>query len=161
VLSIVGDMSLERAQHIANQLLGDLPAAKAAAPRRSRLTARFLRRARAAPQGHQAVGGVRRIPRAEAALGEMQALEVLNGVLTGLGGRLFVELRDKRSLGYMTGSSYNPLFQRGIFFGYANRVPTVSGSGARHPARARPRSRSEPVSDDEISLSKEWLTARM
>jgi zinc protease len=88
---------------------------------------------------------------------EAKALEVLNGVLTGLGGRLFVELRDKRSLGYMTGSAFNPLFQSGIFFGYAN--PTAEGveEAVRVILHELDLVTREPVSDDELTLAKEWL----
>jgi zinc protease len=88
---------------------------------------------------------------------EAKALEVLNGVLTGLGGRLFVELRDKRSLGYMTGSAYNPLFQRGIFFGYANPGAEGVEEAVRVILHELDLVTREPVSDDEIELSKEWL----
>jgi zinc protease len=88
---------------------------------------------------------------------EAKALEVLNGVLTGLGGRLFVELRDKRSLGYMTGSSFNPFLQRGIFFGYAN--PTAEGvdEAVRVIRQELDLVTREPVSDEELDRAREWL----
>jgi zinc protease len=88
---------------------------------------------------------------------EAKALEVLNGVLTGLGGRLFVELRDKRSLGYMTGSAFNSFFQRGIFFGYANPGAEGVDEAVRVILHELDLVTREPVTDDELSLAKAWL----
>jgi zinc protease len=158
VLSIVGDMSQERARSVAERLLGDLPAGTALESRPS------------APVGAVSPGehilhreGIKQsvvfvgFPAPKLLSEEMKALEVLNGVLTGLGGRLFVELRDKRSLGYMTGSAYNPLFQRGIFFGYANPGAEGVEEAVRVILHELDLVTKEPVSDDEIELSKEWL----
>ncbi|MCH7549807.1 MAG: S1 RNA-binding domain-containing protein [Candidatus Krumholzibacteriota bacterium] len=88
---------------------------------------------------------------------ESIALHVLNGVLTGLGGRLFVELRDKRSLGYMTGSAFNPLFERSIFFGYANPSPDGIEEAVRVILDELNKVATEPVSGEEIDRSREWL----
>jgi len=43
------------------------------------------------------------------------SLEVLERVLSGQGGRLFVELRDKQSLAYSVSSIYRPALDAGIF----------------------------------------------
>ena len=159
VLSIVGDMTLERAQHIANRLLGDLPQGKAIASREAAPVGavhpgeHVLRRA-GIKQSVVFVG----FPAPRLMSDEANALEVLNGVLTGLGGRLFVELRDKRSLGYMTGSAFNSFFQRGIFFGYANPGAEGVDEAVRVILHELDLVTREPVSDDEIALSKEWLT---
>jgi zinc protease len=158
VLSIVGDMTVERARRAAERLLGDLHPGQAPAPRPDapalpvRPGEHVLRR----PGLKQAVVFVG-FPGPRLLSEEAKALEVLNGVLTGLGGRLFVELRDKRSLGYMTGSSFSPLFQRGIFFGYAN--PGAEGVDEavrviRHELDLVTR---EPVSDEELDRAREWL----
>ncbi|HET6462683.1 MAG TPA: pitrilysin family protein [Candidatus Krumholzibacteria bacterium] len=158
VLSIVGDMSMERARVLAERLLGDLPAAKAALPRPDAPAmpvkpGEHLLRRKGIKQAVTFVG----FPAPKLLSEEAKALEVLNGVLTGLGGRLFVELRDKRSLGYMTGSSFNPLFQRGIFFGYANPGAEGVEEAVRVILHELELVTREPVSDDEIDLSKEWL----
>jgi zinc protease len=85
------------------------------------------------------------------------SLEVLNGILSGLGGRLFVELRDKRSLGYMTGSAFLPLKERSILFGYAN--PSVNGIDEameviQHEFDLVTR---EKVTGEELTRAKAWL----
>jgi zinc protease len=159
VLTIVGDMSMERAQRIADRLLGDLPKGRALEPHPSAPVGavqpgeHVLRRA-GIKQSVVFVG----FPAPPLLSDEAMALEVLNGVLTGLGGRLFVELRDKRSLGYMTGSAYNPFLHSGIFFGYANPGAEGVDEAVRVILHELDLVTREPVRDDEISLSKEWLT---
>ena len=158
VLCIVGDMSPDRARAIAERLLGDLPRAGALAPREDAPALavqpgeHVLKRA-GIKQSVVFVG----FPAPKLMSDEANALDVLNGVLTGLGGRLFTELRDKRSLGYMTGSAYNTFFQRGIFFGYANPGAEGVDEAVRVILHELDLVTREPVSDDEISLSKAWL----
>jgi zinc protease len=159
VLSIVGDMTLERAHRIAERLLGNLPSGKAPAPRPDAPAlavkpGEHVFRKQGIKQAVVFVG----FPAPKLLSDESKALEVLNGVLTGLGGRLFVELRDKRSLGYMTGSAFNSLFQRGIFFGYANPGAEGVNEAVRVILHELDLVTREPVSDDEMSLAKEWLT---
>jgi zinc protease len=158
VLSVVGDMGMERARRVAERLLGDLPPSKQPAARPDPPVApvrpgeHILRRS-GIKQAVTFVGFT--APRLMS--DDARALEVLNGVLTGLGGRLFVELRDKRSLGYMTGSAFNPLFQRGVFFGYAN--PSAGGidEAVRVILHELERVTREPIGDEELSRAKEWL----
>ncbi len=141
VLSIVGDLTVDRARRIAERLLGDLPAIRAPQPRAKapalpvRPGELVLRRA-GIKQAVTFVG----FAAPPMMTPPSNAMEVLNGVMTGLGGRLFVELRDKRSLGYMTGSAYNALFERGILLRL--RQPDRRGnrrSGAGDPPRTGPR----------------------
>ena len=158
VLSIVGDMSMERAKLVADRLLGDLPPGTAlesrpSAPVGAVSPGEHVLRRKGIKQAVTFVG----FPAPKLLSEEAKALEVLNGVLTGLGGRLFVELRDKRSLGYMTGSAFNPLFQRGIFFGYANPGAEGVDEAVRVILHELELVTREPVRDDEIELSKEWL----
>jgi zinc protease len=84
-------------------------------------------------------------------------LEVLNGILSGLGGRLFVELRDKRSLGYMTGSAFLPLKERSILFGYANPAADGIDEALEVIRREFDLVTREPVTDEELARSKAWL----
>ncbi len=157
VLSMVGDLSAERARAIAERLLGDLKPHPAPAPQPAPA-------APVRPGGHvkrragikQAVTFVG-FPAPAMMTPASWALEVLNGVLTGLGGRLFVELRDKRSLGYMTGSAYNSLLQGGIFFGYANPGAEGVDEAVRVILHELEKVTKEAVSDEELSRAKEWL----
>jgi zinc protease len=158
VLSIVGDMTMMRAKLVADRLLADLPSGTALEPRPSAplgavSPGEHVLRRKGIKQAVTFVG----FPAPKLLSEEAKAMEVLNGVLTGLGGRLFVELRDKRSLGYMTGSAFNPLFQRGIFFGYANPGAEGVEEAVRVILHELDLVTREPVRDDEISLAKEWL----
>ncbi len=51
------------------------------------------------------------------------AFEVLNSVLSGQGGRLFIELRDKKSLAYAVTSFYVPGMDGGYFGVYIGTAP--------------------------------------
>lgn len=55
--------------------------------------------------------------------GDRHAFEVLNSVLSGQGGRLFVELRDKKSLAYSVTSFYVPGMEGGYFGVYIGTSP--------------------------------------
>jgi zinc protease len=46
------------------------------------------------------------------------ALELAANILSGQGGRLFLDLRDKRSLAYSVGASHTPMVQGGVFSTY-------------------------------------------
>ncbi len=158
VLCFVGDITQKKAMEIAENLYGAMkpraiPRPIARAPEGSvcpgvhELTRRDIKQS-------VALVGFTAPPRMSR---DAISLEVLNGILTGLGGRLFVELRDKRSLGYMTGSTFLPLKERSIFFGYAN--PTAEGIGEALDVIIEELQRvtRETVSDDELNRSKEWL----
>lgn len=158
VLSIAGDLSPERARDVAEKLLGDLaprpaPAPRDAAPATPERPGEHVLHREGIKQSVVFVG----FPAPSMMTPASHALDVLNGVLTGLGGRLFVELRDKRSLGYMTGSAYNGLFQRGIFFGYANPGAEGVEEAIRVILHETEKVTREPVSDEELARSKEWL----
>jgi zinc protease len=158
VLSIVGDLSVERARALAERLLGDLaphpgPVPRDEAPATPVKPGEHVLRREGIKQSVVFVG----FPAPPMMTDAANALEVLNGVLTGLGGRLFVELRDKRSLGYMTGSSYSGLLQRGIFFGYANPGAEGIDEAVRVILHETEKVTREPVSDEELTRSKQWL----
>jgi zinc protease len=158
VLSMVGDLTVDRARTIAEKLLGDLkphdaPTPREAAPAAPVKPGEMVLRRSGIKQAVTFVGFPAPAMMTEAST----ALEVLNGVLTGLGGRLFVELRDKRSLGYMTGSAYNALFQRGIFFGYANPGAEGIEEAVRVILHELDKVTKEKVTDEELARSREWL----
>lgn len=158
VFAVVGDLTIERARAIAERLLGDLQPGRAIAPRADAPT-------RPASPGEHVLrrDGIKQavtfvgFTAARMETPESTALEVANGVLTGLGGRLFVELRDKRSLGYMTGSAYNALYKGGIFFGYANPGAEGIDEAVRVILHELDVISREPVSNEELSRAKEWL----
>jgi zinc protease len=158
VAVFVGDIDLDEATHVAERIFGDLKAEPAVSHA-------------AAPCDDPVYPGIHelkkeRINQSVGLVGflappmltkEAVALRVLDGVMTGLGGRLFVELRDKRSLGYMTGSAFMPLKERSIFYGYANPKPGRIDEAVDVIFGELEKVAREPVLDRELTRSKEWL----
>lgn len=154
----VGDIEVDKALSLADELWGDLegsgvptpPVEAPAVPSKPGLTE--LKRANL----NQAVGLVGYLA-PPMMTPQAIALGVLNGIMTGLGGRLFVELRDKRGFGYMAGSSFSPLKERSLFYCYTNPGPEdiEEAIGVIHSECERVTR--ELVTDEELSRSKEWL----
>lgn len=118
VISVVGDFDTQKALDTITGIFGKIPAKKLDAP--TLVPEEPLTKVREK---------IIRIPRAKAhlALGfrsttlndpDRYPLEVLNNILAGQGGRLFLQLRDKESLGYMVTSFFRPGLQPGIFAFY-------------------------------------------
>ncbi|MBI4721241.1 MAG: insulinase family protein [Chitinivibrionia bacterium] len=158
VLTFVGDIPASKAREIAEKLFGDLkpgplPSPAAAIPDAPARTGIREMKRKQLKQSMALVGFLAPPMMSSEAI----SLEVLNGLLTGLGGRLFVELRDKRSLGYMAGSAFIPLKDRSIFLGYAN--PTADGvdEALKVIMDELTKVSRDGVEDEEIARSKEWL----
>ncbi|MBS1171059.1 MAG: insulinase family protein [Burkholderiaceae bacterium] len=117
VVSIVGDVSRERAGQIAKQLTGHLPPgngeALPALPEVPPMPAAEQRIAHPASQAHILLGA----PAAVRGDPDFFALTVGNYVLGGGGfvSRLMHEVREKRGLSYSVGSSFSPMKQAGPF----------------------------------------------
>jgi zinc protease len=62
---------------------------------------------------------------------DQAALEVLDSYLSGLGGLLFNELRNKRSLAYTVASFYNPGLKTGAFNFYIATDPQKTGEATQ------------------------------
>jgi zinc protease len=158
VVVFVGDIDGDHARAAAETMFGDLPPSGPA-------TVDIERIADAAYPGvhelkreklNQAVGLVGFLA-PPMLTKEAISLRVLDGLMTGLGGRLFVELRDKRSLGYMTGSAFMPLKERSVFYGYANPKPQGVDEAVDVILAELERVTREHVTDKELARSKEWL----
>jgi zinc protease len=158
VMVFVGDIDETHAREAAEMLFGDLapvrPVPVTVEPCDEPAYPGFheLRREKL----HQAVGLVGFLA-PPMLTKEAASLRVLDGLMTGLGGRLFVELRDKRSLGYMTGSAFMPLKERSIFYGYANPKPEGLQEAVDVILAELDRVTREPVTDEELARSREWL----
>jgi zinc protease len=84
-------------------------------------------------------------------------LEVLSTILSGQGGRLFVELRDKRSMAYSVTSYALEGIDPGYFAVYIGTSPEkvdAALDGIRHELR---RIREEEVTPDELARAKQHL----
>jgi zinc protease len=158
VAVFVGDITTDRAMEIAGDLYGDLepgvvPEPVMPAPE---FPANPGLHVLTRPSLNQAVGlvGFLAPPMMTA---ESIALRVLDGLMAGLGGRLFVELRDKRSLGYMAGSAFMALKDRSMFYGYSNPQPEGIDEAIDVILNELEKVTTEHVTDTELNKSKEWL----
>jgi zinc protease len=156
-LSVVGDVKVEEVMGLAREYFGKaLGRAKPAPvlsldapPESPREEKRVLARA----QAHVVYGfmGLR--------LSEPRrhALEVLSMLLSGQGGRLFVELRDKRSMAYSVSSFTVEGVDPGYFAAYIGTSPEKL-SGALEGIRTElAKVRDERVSEAELSRAKQHL----
>ncbi|MBU2547313.1 MAG: insulinase family protein [Proteobacteria bacterium] len=84
-------------------------------------------------------------------------LEVLDNLLSGMGGRLFVELRDKRSLAYALSSFFRPLLGSGSFGLYIGFDPTKLEQVRRGLQDVITGLREAPVGADELKGAKEYI----
>ena len=153
VITGVGDMDVDKALEVIDKLFGKIPATPLNAPdipREEPLTKvreRTVRLPRA--KAHIAIGfqGTRldeddRFP-----------LEVLNNVLSGMGGRLFTELRDKESLAYTVASFNRPGKDPGMFAFYMASDPSKVDSAMKGLLREIKRIKEAPVTEEELNRS--------
>ncbi len=85
------------------------------------------------------------------------ALEVLTQVLSGQGGRLFLELRDKLSLAYSVTAFEMPGVDPGSFGVYIASAPDKLDASLSGVRRELQRVFDEPPADDEIRRAKSYL----
>lgn len=85
------------------------------------------------------------------------AFEVLNGILSGQGGRLFLELRDKHSLAYTVSSMLVQGIEPGYFAFYIGTEASKEKTAIQAILREIDRLLNEPVSTEELNRSKNYL----
>lgn len=124
VISAAGDVSTEKTLEVLEKLFGGMKKGgfkKTRPPRESALSAarETVESEKEKAQTHIIAGfhapGFKSKDR--------YAFEVLNSVLSGQGGRLFIELRDKKSLAYAVTSFYVPGMEDGYFGVYIGTAP--------------------------------------
>lgn len=84
------------------------------------------------------------------------AFEVLNSVLSGQGGRLFIELRDKKSLAYSVTSFYVPGIEGGYFGVYIGTAPHKEKQ-ALSEMRKQLELVLQGVGEDEVDRAKNYI----
>ncbi len=84
------------------------------------------------------------------------AFEVLNSVLSGQGGRLFIELRDKKSLAYAVTSFYVPGMEGGYFGVYIGTAPQKEKE-ALGAIKKQLQLVLEGVGEDELERAKNYI----
>mgnify|MGYP002620366125 FL=1 len=88
------------------------------------------------------------------------ALAVLSTVLNGQGGRLFVDLRDRRSLAYSVGASTMAALDAASFSTYIATSRDKIDEAVRGMREHLQRLRTEAISDEELSHAKRQLVGR-
>lgn len=123
VISIVGDFNSKHMKDVLERELGDwhpVPFQRITAqPLQAVTNARSSEVFRKKEQAHLVYGFIGPALTSE----DRYALEVLNTVLSGQGGRLFLELRDKQSLAYSVSSFYQEALGSGFFGVYIGTDP--------------------------------------
>lgn len=86
------------------------------------------------------------------------ALEILNTILSGQGGRLFRELRDRQSLAYTVATSSTEGIGTGLFAAYIGTSPDKLVQALQSMEAELDRVRQQLVTRDEISRAQRYLT---
>ena len=85
------------------------------------------------------------------------AIEVLNTIMSGMGGRLFLELRDKKSLAYTVTSFYTPGLEPGFLGVYIGTAPQKEEEAIQGMKEQLELLLKEGVTDEEISRAQNYL----
>ena len=85
------------------------------------------------------------------------ALEVLDSVLSGMGGRLFIKLRDRQSLAYSLSSFYSPGLDVGSFGFYIAFEPSKYDQVKTGLEEIINELKTKPVTDQELTGAKEYI----
>ncbi len=85
------------------------------------------------------------------------AIEVLNTIMSGMGGRLFLELRDKKSLAYTVTSFYTPGLEPGFLGVYIGTAPEKEQEAIQGMKEQLALLLEEGVTDEEIERAQNYL----
>lgn len=85
------------------------------------------------------------------------AFEVLNSVLSGQGGRLFLELRDKMSLAYTVTSFYTPGLENGYFGVYIGTSPDKEEEAIEAIKQQLTSLISEGITEEELERAQNYI----
>jgi zinc protease len=159
VLSVVGDVDANRVveqvkamfSFKAEQKKPTLPPVLPLEPAPNEIRKAFLAKPKA--QSHLVLGFLGTTMSSE----DRYPLEVLSAILTGQGGRLFVELRDRQSLAYsITGFSLEGI-EPGYFALYMAVDPKRSNEAVFSAKAQLKRLEDEPPSEEELNRAKQYL----
>lgn len=85
------------------------------------------------------------------------AFEVLNTILAGQGGRLFLELRDKKSLAYTVTSFLSPGIEHGFFGIYIGTAPGKETEAIEGIKNEITKLLEKGITEDELNRAKNYL----
>jgi zinc protease len=84
-------------------------------------------------------------------------LEVLNAYLSGMGGVLFQELRDRQSLAYVVASGYNPGLKIGTFFFYIATDPAKAPQAVSGALEILGQTRAAEIDPKDLAAAKSYI----
>jgi zinc protease len=156
-LSVVGDVDVDEVRKLAREYFGQSrggavapkSVAVEAAPSSPRTEKQVLARA----QTHLVMG----FQAARMSDPWRVTLDVLSTVLSGQGGRLFVELRDKRSMAYSVSSFSMDGLDPGYFAVYMGTSPEKVEAAVEGMRRELQRIRDEPIPAEELERAKQHI----
>ncbi len=156
IFSIVGDFSIKEVEEKVSSLLENLPKKKLPkliipsenGERKKEIVEEREKRQLAISIGFLAP---------QAADEDRFPFEVLNGVLSGMGARLFIELRDKKGLAYSVGSRYDAVLDYGILKTYMGTSPEKESQAKEGLLEELWRLKQAPPSEEELQRAKRYL----
>ena len=117
-------------------------------------TLKLVQRVAPKQQGHIAIGFMG-VPIGHA---DRPALDLLAAILSGQGGRLFLELRDRESLAYSVTAFNRPELDPGYFACYIATSPDKLQRALDGMHRELKKLRDEPISDAELQRAKQFIS---
>ncbi|MFO1520430.1 MAG: pitrilysin family protein [bacterium] len=158
VISMVGDFDASHLEELLTEKLGKLkstrpPTLKLPIPKAPDAPVRLAIQKKSKMQTHIVLGflGTQINSR------DRYALDVLNNILAGQGGRLFLELRDKQSLAYSVTSFSQEGVERGFFSVYIATEPQKKERAVEGILKELQKIRSETVSEGELDRAKKYI----
>lgn len=158
VISLVGDVVPEQIRELVGEKLeglerGKLPTSKVQAAKPLNKPSRLMIRKPGKKQAHIITGFLGSTVKSRDRFG----LDVLNAVLSGQGGRLFIELRDKEGLAYSVSSSLYEGIEPGYFMVYMGTDPKNLDRALGGIERELEKITKQPISKEELSRAKRYL----
>ena len=158
VLAISGDIDAQEAIEAARRLFGDLPQREeykplGAIPVPALTAARKAQDQRETQQAHFIIG----YKGARFTDPDRYALDVLGSALAGMGGRLFIELRDKMSLAYSVTSFSSEQVDQGFFAFYMGTSMDKLDTAIDATMKTIAQVREGGVTQDEFDRAKKWM----
>ncbi len=88
---------------------------------------------------------------------DYHAFKVLNAILAGQGGRLFIELRDKKSMAYVITSFLSPGIENGFFGIYIGTAPSKEKEAIEGIKNEITRLLQNGITDEELERARNYL----
>lgn len=157
VVTVVGDVDVKKVRKILGRELEKLPPGPdpVAVPSPAALPAGFQRAFQKTErrQAHVVVA----YPSVDYGHPDRFPLSVLDNILSGQGGRLFYQLRDRQSLAYSVTAFFTKGLARGLFGGYIATDPSRAGIAVNGLLEEFAKLRDQPAEAGELARSQRYL----